>query len=123
MFLRCAVQDSPATWKSWLSLAELWYNSTYHASLGCSPFKALYGYEPNIGATPTVSTNTPTIQHCGEQRIAYAINQATFGQCSEQNETQLTEIELISSSKSVIKFALSYSPILSLQWLTCHFPS
>lgn len=59
MFLRCAVQDAPTTWKSWLSLAELWYNSTYHSSIGCSPFKALYGYEPNVGATPSVPSTTP----------------------------------------------------------------
>jgi hypothetical protein len=27
MYLRCVVQDAPRTWKEWLSLAELWYNS------------------------------------------------------------------------------------------------
>jgi hypothetical protein len=59
MYLRCAVQDSPKTWHSWLSLAQLWYNSTYHTSLGCSPFKALYGYDPQIVATPTVQPTTP----------------------------------------------------------------
>lgn len=59
MYLRCAVQDSPKTWKTWISLAELWYNSTFHTSLGCSPFMALYGYNPNLGSTPTVSTDTP----------------------------------------------------------------
>ena len=49
MYLRCAVHDSPSKWKSWLSLVELWYNTSFHSSLGCSPFKALYGYEPNLG--------------------------------------------------------------------------
>lgn len=49
MYLRCAVHDSPKQWKAWLSLAELWYNSSYHSSLGFSPFKALYGYEFPMG--------------------------------------------------------------------------
>lgn len=59
MYMRCAVQDSLTTWKSWLSLAELWYNSSYHSSLGCSPFKALYGYEPRLGAIPSIPGETP----------------------------------------------------------------
>jgi transposase InsO family protein len=49
MYLRCAVHNSPKQWKQWLPLAELWYNSSLHTSLGCSPFKALYGYDPNLG--------------------------------------------------------------------------
>lgn len=52
MFLRCSVQAAPKSWKSWLSLAELWYNTNYHTALGCSPFEALYGYAPNLGAAP-----------------------------------------------------------------------
>ena len=58
MFLRCAVHDTPKTWKKWLPLAELWYNSSEHASIGCSPFKALYGVEPNLGAMP-LERDTP----------------------------------------------------------------
>lgn len=54
MYLRYSVQDSPRTWKSWLSLAELWYNSSFHSALGCFPLKALYGYDPNLGAVPTL---------------------------------------------------------------------
>lgn len=49
MYLRCVVQDSPKEWKSWLSLAELWYNSSFHTALGCSPFKALYGHDASLG--------------------------------------------------------------------------
>ena len=58
MYLRCSVQDSPKAWAQWLSLAELWYNSSYHTALGCSPFKALYRYEPNVGAVPNVPAST-----------------------------------------------------------------
>lgn len=52
MFLRCTVQDTPRLWRSCLPLAEFWYNSTVHSSLGCSPLKALYGHEPDFGAMP-----------------------------------------------------------------------
>jgi hypothetical protein len=52
MFLRCFVHDNPQHWRRWLPLAEFWYNSSYHPALGISPFKALYGCEPNLGALP-----------------------------------------------------------------------
>jgi len=69
LYLRCAVQDSPKTWHSWLSLAQLWYNSTYHSSLGCSPFKALYGYDPKVGAAPLIQQTTPvTVAELVENR-------------------------------------------------------
>ena len=57
MYLRCAVNDTPKQWKSWLPLAELWYNSNYHTSLGCSPFKALYGYDAELGTMLPVPTD------------------------------------------------------------------
>jgi hypothetical protein len=54
MFLRCAVQATPNVWTKWLSLGELWYNTSYHTSLHCSPFKALYGVDPTLGLVPTL---------------------------------------------------------------------
>jgi hypothetical protein len=55
MYLRCAIQASSKQWAKWLSLAELWYNTTFHSSLPCSPFKALYVVDPNPGLFPTLS--------------------------------------------------------------------
>jgi hypothetical protein len=45
MFLRYSTQETPKQWSKWLALAELWYNTSHHASLQCSPFKALYGVD------------------------------------------------------------------------------
>ncbi|WVZ79447.1 hypothetical protein U9M48_027023 [Paspalum notatum var. saurae] len=59
MYLQCAIHTSPRQRKSWLSLAELWYNSSFHTSRGCSPFKALFGYEPNLGISVAVPSTTP----------------------------------------------------------------
>jgi hypothetical protein len=36
----------PKKWISWLPLAEWCYNTNYHTTLKCTPFEALYGYNP-----------------------------------------------------------------------------
>lgn len=47
-FLHCFVHACPKRWSAWLSLAEYWYNSSYHSTIGRSPFEALYGHSPDI---------------------------------------------------------------------------
>jgi hypothetical protein len=59
MFLRCAAQDKPGQWRALLPMADFWYNSTFHSALGFSPFKALYGHEPNLGAMPDIEEDSP----------------------------------------------------------------
>jgi hypothetical protein len=45
-YLRCFVHTCPNQWSSWLSLAEFWYNTSLHSTLGRSPFEVLYGHQP-----------------------------------------------------------------------------
>ncbi|XP_076911425.1 uncharacterized protein LOC143569378 [Bidens hawaiensis] len=39
---------TPQQWLKWVSLAEWWYNTTYHSSIQTTPFEALYGYPPPL---------------------------------------------------------------------------
>lgn len=48
----------PYKWKAWLPLAKYWYNTSYHTSLGCSPVKVVYGYEPLVAAALAVHNSS-----------------------------------------------------------------
>lgn len=45
-YLRSMTFQEPREWMDWLTLAEWWYNTSYHTSLKITPFQALYGYPP-----------------------------------------------------------------------------
>jgi hypothetical protein len=48
IYLRCFVHSTPTKWSQWLSLGEHCYNTIPHSTLGHSPFKILYHYQPQI---------------------------------------------------------------------------
>jgi hypothetical protein len=45
-YLHYFAHACPTKWHSWLHLAEFWYNKSYHATLGTTPFEVLYGHPP-----------------------------------------------------------------------------
>jgi hypothetical protein len=45
-YLRCFTHACPTKWIQWLSLAEFWYNTSFHSALGKSPFEVLYARSP-----------------------------------------------------------------------------
>jgi hypothetical protein len=53
-FLCCFVSSQPSQWSKWVPLAEYCYNSSFHSSLGKSPFEVLYGYPPRHLGISTV---------------------------------------------------------------------
>lgn len=101
MYLRCSVQDAPKTWKSWLPLAEIWYNSSFHSCIGCSPFKALYDTEPHLGVNIPLPPKTQTTiseiidrreQHLQllKQRLEQSQNQMKYFADKNRTDTQFT---------------------------------
>ncbi|WVZ77328.1 LOW QUALITY PROTEIN: hypothetical protein U9M48_025207 [Paspalum notatum var. saurae] len=68
-YLRCMVQACPSKWLSWLSLAEFWYNTTYHSALGYSPFEVLYGHPPShFGITVQDTCSVTDLQQWLKER-------------------------------------------------------
>jgi transposase InsO family protein len=68
-FLRSFVHACPTKWSHWLSLAEYWYNTSFHSSLGRSPFEVLYGRAPrHLGLTLTDAVPSLDLQAWLDQR-------------------------------------------------------
>lgn len=44
-YLQNYISGQQRAWIRWLYLGEYCYNTSYHMSIGMSPFKALYGYD------------------------------------------------------------------------------
>ena len=42
-YLRCSCGEKPKKWINWLHWTKYWYNTTYHNSIGITPFQAVYG--------------------------------------------------------------------------------
>lgn len=71
-FLRCMTSDKPKHWAKWITMAEWWYNTTYHTAFQHTPFEVLYGYPPphlSILQVPA-STNSDVKQYIQERKIA-----------------------------------------------------
>lgn len=45
-YLRSMAFNEPKKWCSWLSMAEWWFNTSYHTATKFTPFQCLYGFPP-----------------------------------------------------------------------------
>lgn len=45
-YLRCFVSTKSKEWVKWLPWSEYWHNTSYHSSIGMTPFKVIYGRDP-----------------------------------------------------------------------------
>ena len=53
-YLRCFAIEQPQHWSLWIPWAEFRYNTSFHSSIGTTPFEALYDKKP-----PTVVQHIP----------------------------------------------------------------
>ena len=51
------VSDKQTKWVNWLSLDELWYNTSFHTAGKMTPYMALYGYHP-LSITSSLRENS-----------------------------------------------------------------
>ena len=68
-FLRCFVSSCQKKWVQWIPLAEFWYNTTIHSTLGKTPFEVLYGHAPrHFGVDVIESCAIPDLKEWFQQR-------------------------------------------------------
>lgn len=125
MFLRCAVNDTPSQRVKWLDSAKLWYNSYYHSSLKCSPFKALYGVEPNLGTLTLAVTNDSTKATLSLQQRQDFLDMIKSHLAAAQNKMKFCRLaqSLLTVCLWEIKCLSSYSRSLRLLLLTGFAPN
>ena len=69
MYLRCFCFSNPKKWLQILPWAEYWYNTSFHHSIGMTPFRALYGRDPPTLIKYEISNqDPPSVQEMLMQR-------------------------------------------------------
>ena len=47
-YLRCMCSEHPKDWSKWLSLAEWWYNTSFHSATELTPYEVVYNQPPPV---------------------------------------------------------------------------
>ncbi|QRW23021.1 Retrotransposable element Tf2 protein [Rhizoctonia solani] len=97
-FLRAYSGINQRDWTRWLPMAEFAYNNAVHSSMGKTPFKALYGWEPTL--TPSnVPTDVPEANNLAQtmetqwKEVELALRQSKQRMVAGENRNP-TEFEI-----------------------------
>ncbi|KAF8750792.1 hypothetical protein RHS01_08847 [Rhizoctonia solani] len=122
-FLQAYSGVNQKDWVKWLPMAEFAYNNAVHSSMGKSPFKALYGWEPlltpsNIPTDVPKADNLATLMEAQWQEIEAALRQSKTrmiaGETGEPLEFKIGEEAWLDAKNVKLK---TLSPKLTKQRL------
>lgn len=111
IYLRCFSHACPRKWSTWLSLAEYWYNTSYHSALKTSPFVALYGHEPrHWGMDTDLACDFQPLQEWLEERkLVQQVLQQNLHHAKQQMKRQADK------SRTLRTFEVGDSVFVKLQ--------
>lgn len=68
-YLRCTVHACPTKWSQWLSQAQYWYNTSFHSTLGKTPYEVLFARKPgHFGIADLGQCTVPDVQMWLQER-------------------------------------------------------
>lgn len=90
VYLRCFTHACQKKWSQFLSLAEYWYNTSYHSAIKMSPFVALYGHEPrHWGLDPTITCTASSLEEwLAERQQVQQLLQQNLNHARQYMKTQ-----------------------------------
>jgi hypothetical protein len=88
------VMERPHTWVKWVSLAEWWYNTTFHSSIGKTPFEALYGFPPplHIPYIPKDATEKDVEEFMQDRELALKLLKQSLQKAQNRMKQQTDNI-------------------------------
>ncbi|XP_058784831.1 uncharacterized protein LOC131659692 [Vicia villosa] len=110
-YLRCFVSSQPSKWYKFLHHAEYWYNTSFHSSIGMTPFRALYGRDPpSISDYVNGSTSETLVEDILQQK------QQIFKTLNENLQKSRIQMEKQANTKrSDVTFQVGDRVLLKLQ--------
>lgn len=84
-YLRCMTAETPRSWSKWLSLAEWWYNTTYHTAIHSTPYEIIYGQPPPLHLPYLPGESSSTVVDRSLQKREEVITMLKFHLLRAQN--------------------------------------
>ena len=67
-YMRCFCNEQPHKWDKFIPWAELWYNTTFHASTRSNPFEIVYGRQPPLISYGSKKTSNNEVEAMLKER-------------------------------------------------------